>query len=118
VKLAVAEPESEALVAAIHERGPYVTSVVGEIETVRVCRRANVPAGQVEELREGLVVVALDEEVRRLSATAGAPELRTLDAVHLATALSLRTDLEGLFTYDARLAGEARAAGLAVASPS
>lgn len=118
MKLAVEETESEPLVAAIEGRGPYVTSVIGEIETIRVCRRANVPLDQVEELRDGLVVVALDEDVRRLAVAVDLPKLRTLDAIHLATALSLSQDLEALVTYDVRLAGAAGDAGLSVVAPS
>jgi uncharacterized protein len=118
VKLAVEEPESTALVAALAGHGPFVTSIVGEIETVRVCRRANVPLDQVEELRAGLSVVALDEEVRRRASTVGPPLLRTLDAIHLATALSLGDGLEGLVTYDQRLAGAAADAAVHVFSPS
>jgi predicted nucleic acid-binding protein len=118
VKLAVEEAESEALLAAITGRGPYATSVVGEIETVRVCGRANVPPDQVEELRDGLVVVVLDDEVRRLAGSVGPLLLRTLDAIHLATALSLREELDGLVTYDVRLAAAAADAGLPVQAPS
>jgi predicted nucleic acid-binding protein len=44
--------------------------------------------------------------------------LRTLDAIHLATALSLREDLGEFATYDTRLAGAAREAGLAVLAPA
>lgn len=95
-----------------------MTSVVGEIETIRVCGRGSVPPEQVEELRDGLVVVALDDEVRRLAAVVGPPLLRTLDAIHLATALSLREDLDGLVAYDARLARAAAGAGLPVLAPS
>src|SRR5205814_62312 len=118
VKLAVAEPESEALLTALDGRGPYLTSVFGEIETVRACRRAGVPAGQIEEVQNGLVLVALDEEVRRLAGAAAPPALRTLDAVHLATALSLGEDLDGFVTYDGRLADAAGAAGLPVLAPA
>ena len=45
------------------------------------------------------------------------PALRTLDAVHLASALELGADLEAFVTYDARLAAAARGAGLTVVSP-
>ena len=45
------------------------------------------------------------------------PMLRSLDAIHLATALVLREDLEALVTYDERLADAAGAHGLTVASP-
>jgi predicted nucleic acid-binding protein len=118
VKLAVEEVESEALLAALEGRGPYVTSVVGEIETVRACRRVNVPAAQVEELQEGLVILAVDDDVRRLAGAITPPTLRTLDAIHLATALALHDDVDGFVTYDARLARAAGEAGLAVFTPS
>jgi predicted nucleic acid-binding protein len=118
VKLVVEESESSALIGALQGRRPYLTSVVGEIEIVRACRRANVPPGQVDQLQEGLVILALDDEVGRLAAEIGQPTLRTIDAVHLATALSLRDDLDEFVTYDVRLAAAAQDAGLAVVAPS
>jgi uncharacterized protein len=118
VKLAVEEVESPALLAALAGRGPFVTSVVGEIETLRVCRRAQVPQAQVDELRAGLAIVALDDEVRRLAYEVVSPMLRTLDAIHLATAVSLRDDLESLVTYDLRLAQATADAAIAVLSPA
>ena len=118
MKLAVAESESAALLAAITGRGPYATSVVGEIETVRVCRLAQVPLDQVEELRAGLVIIALDGEVRQLAFDVRLPMLRTLDAIHLATAVSLRDHLESLVTYDHRLAQATTDAGIPVLSPA
>ena len=95
-----------------------MTSVVGEIETLRVCRRAHVPSVQVDELRAGLVIVALDDDVRRLASEVCPPMLRTLDAIHLATAMSLREDLDSLVTYDLRLARAAADAAIPVLSPS
>ena len=44
--------------------------------------------------------------------------LRSLDALHLASALDLGDDLEGIATYDPRLANGARHYGLLVATPS
>ena len=118
MKLAVEETESAALLEAIAGHGPYLTSVVGEIETLRACRRAEVPFEQVDELRAGLVVVALDDEVRQLASEVGSPTLRTLDAIHLATALSLGEDLDSLVTYDLRLAQAAADASIPVISPA
>lgn len=104
--------------ATLDRAGPYVTSVVGDIETARACRRASVPSAQLAELRNGLVLVAVDEDVRTLATTAGSPRLRTLDAIHLATALLLREDLDAMITYDVRLAQEVEAAGLPLLSPA
>ncbi len=118
MKLAVEEAESQALLTAIEGQGPYVTSVVGEVETVRACRRASVPGDQIDRLRDALVVIALDDEVRQIAAAVDPPPLRTLDAIHLATALSLGGELDRIVTYDARLAQAAELAGLAVVAPS
>jgi len=104
--------------AAIQGRGPYLTSVLGEIETARACGRANVPAEQVEELRRGLVLVELEEDIRSLACVALPPRLRTLDAIHLATALALREDLEAFVTYDVRLAEAVERAGLPLLAPA
>ena len=57
---------------------------------------------------------AVIERARRLPD----PLLRSLDAVHLATALLIREDVETLLTYDDRLAAAAREHGLVVAAPS
>jgi predicted nucleic acid-binding protein len=45
------------------------------------------------------------------------PELGTLDAIHLATALPLAAELDAFVTYDRQLARAARGAGLRVESP-
>ena len=44
-------------------------------------------------------------------------QLRTVDAIHLATALLIKDELEAVITYDARLAEAARAHDLAVVTP-
>ena len=60
------------------------------------------------------VTTTIFEEARRLDPAV----LRTLDAVHVAAALSLGDDLDGLVTYDDRLAVAAEANGIAVTSPT
>ena len=114
----VAEPESPALAAALAGNGPYLTSTIGEIETTRVCRRAGVPSAQVDRIRSGLVVVPLDAEIALLALSASSPTLRTLDAIHLATAIAVRDEIDAVVTYDDRLADAARSEGLAVLSPA
>lgn len=65
-----------------------------------------------------LALVELDQDVQRAAATLGPPELRTLDAIHLATALSLGDDLGALCAYDTRLMDAARTAGVHVVAPA
>ena len=57
---------------------------------------------------------AILDEATRLAPTG----LRSLDAIHLATALSIRDDLGVLLTYDQRLGDAAAERGLTVASPA
>jgi predicted nucleic acid-binding protein len=117
VKLVVEEAESRALIAAIEGRQPHLTSVVGAIEVERVCKQAGIPRPQADALRANVVVIALDDRVIELAGTIGPAVLRTLDAIHLATALSLADDLQGLVTYDGRLGRAAEQEGLPVLSP-
>ena len=61
-----------------------------------------------------LVVSALFEAAGRLDPSI----LRTLDAIHVAAALGLGDDLEGIVTYDKRLAREAEQNGITVTAPA
>lgn len=63
-----------------------------------------------------MTLIAVDDVVLVRAEQLDPLALRTLDAIHVATALSLEP-LEGLVTYDARLAQAADAAGLAVFAP-
>jgi predicted nucleic acid-binding protein len=75
-------------------------------------------------VRRGQDVLARVELVRvndRVLGTAGSllpSELRTLDAIHLATAQELGSDVARVVTYDERMASAAEALGWPVASPS
>jgi len=65
----------------------------------------------------GLTMVELDASLAIAAGLLSPPTFRTLDAIHLATALVLISDLEAMVTYDRRLAEAATLAGIAVASP-
>jgi predicted nucleic acid-binding protein len=75
-------------------------------------------AATLAETLEGLVIVELDESMASIAATVEPSQLRSLDAIHLASALALGPDLETFVSYDARLADAARAAGLTVVAPA
>lgn len=66
---------------------------------------------------EAVDLLPIDGPVAAGAGTVGPPALRSLDAIHLATALSLGADLEVLITYDERLAEAAGAAGIAAEAP-
>lgn len=118
VKLAVREPESQALRAYLRRRQAYISSALARAEVARALR----PLGPAA-MTSGEAVLARVELVRVSDAvlrSAGAlpPEhLRTLDAIHLATALMLGTDLGRLVTYDLRMRVAARQLGIGVSAP-
>jgi predicted nucleic acid-binding protein len=62
--------------------------------------------------------VELDAEVGHLASAVGPANVRTLDAIHLATGVLLRPDLDAFVTYDDRLAEAARLVGLPVVRPA
>ena len=120
VKLVVAEPESAALREWLTtaERSPVASDLVRS-ELMRAVRRA--APGSVVAAREVLEAVTLLSLPSSTFESAGRLDpamLRSLDAVHLAAALELGDDLEGLVTYDDRLAAAAVAHGIAVVAPT
>jgi predicted nucleic acid-binding protein len=117
VKVPLGEPERAALLVALE---PYVAVSSWLLAVEAVCACARYGQEYADAARAGLrsvSLLALDEPVLTVAQTLGPPLLRTLDALHLATALSLAADLAVLVTYDDRLGDAARAAGLTVVSP-
>lgn len=118
VKLAVKEPESLTLRRYLRRRRPYVASSVARAEVAR----ALLPLGPVAEQRGDEVLarielVKITDTVLRAAGALMPMDLRTLDAIHLATAQLLGTDLGRVVTYDQRMASGARDLGLEVAHP-
>jgi uncharacterized protein len=134
VKLIREEDESLALQAWLDERADevMVTSELARTEVLRVVRRSNhdeqgelVDARRFRsELDEAAAVldavtqVILDRDVVDRAGSLEAPMVRTLDAIHLATALSLQATAIVFVTYDRRLAQLAKTAGFEAVGPS
>jgi predicted nucleic acid-binding protein len=118
VKLVVAEPGSVALRSYVDEGGSRTTSIVSVVEASRAVERVD-PAlvPRVAEVLAMVNVIDLDGEVARLAARIRPPRLRSLDAIHMASAALLGPSLLVFVTYDRRLAHSAGKAGLPVASP-
>lgn len=97
---------------------PVVTSELGRVEVLRAASRIG---GQVLAEARAVVgdvdLVPLDRAVQDVACDLGDPLLRTLDALHLASALLLSDVLTALIAYDHRLVDAAEAAGLIVATP-
>ena len=120
VKLVVEEPESAAFAQMVDERPRVISSIVTAVELPRAARRATdtlLAAERADAIVRELDLLELDIEVVRVAATLAPPALRSLDAIHLATALSLGVALAGIATYDTRLTEAAGLAGVAVLAP-
>ena len=117
VKLVTREPGTTELVQAIRTDPEVVASALARTEVVRAVRRSGGRTARAETVLERIALVHIDEGVLRTASHLAPTGLRTLDAIHLATALSLASDLVALVTYDARLADAAAEAGLEVRSP-
>ena len=119
VKLVAAEPETPAFQS--WRAQPHRGLVAGDLvrtELLRVAHRLT-PA-HVLVAREVLASVRLTRVGERIFEQAGLldpPSLRSLDAIHLASALDLGRDLEGIVTYDRRLAEAAELNTVTVLSP-
>lgn len=118
VKLVLIERETGILRAWADGR-PLASSAVAVTEVLRAVRRTD-PDREPEArlILTALVLLDLSVEVLEHAAAVPPPALRTLDAIHIATALALGDELDALVTYDARMAGAARLAGLRVDAPA
>jgi predicted nucleic acid-binding protein len=119
VKLATRETESQVLVNYLQVRSGLVSSRLGAAEFRRVCRRLHLPHADavVDATLAALTLIDASAALLETAGRLAPPELRTLDAIHLATALSLGPDAVELITYDTRLAAAARKHGLTVRAP-
>lgn len=117
VKLVIEEPESSALTAHIGT-DTLATSRIAVLEVSRATAIAN-PDPEVraatERLLDSCLLVDVDERLLRDAAELASAAVRTLDAVHLASAR--RVDPDEVLVYDRRLSDAARDAGLTVSVP-
>jgi predicted nucleic acid-binding protein len=116
-KLVVAEAESSAL-RALMVRSVNVSSDLARTELVRAVRRSapgRVPLAH--DVLAALDLVALTPEVLDAAGRLEPDALRSLDAVHVAAALTLGDELDGLVTYDDRMAHAATRLGVHVLAP-
>jgi uncharacterized protein len=120
IKLLAEESHSVAFAAFYddHPDAEWVSSSLLRIELTRaVARAAPALLPDARDLLSAFSCVAIDEEVVEAAMSEPDRALRSLDAIHLATARILGPDLDGLVTYDTRLAAAASDAGLVVLSP-
>lgn len=121
LKLLVKEPHSKALASFYddHHSAAWVSSALLRIELIRATGR--VMAGALPEARsllQAFSYLSIDDEVVEGAMNEPDRLLRSLDCIHLASARLLGTELDGLITYDDRLAAAATDAGLVVLAPT
>ncbi len=118
VKLVVPEPESAALRTELARWNSRVSSALVRAELIRASARIGVAARRLaERMLATLDLIAVDDAILDAAGRLRPPELRTLDAVHLASAQALGSALGGVVAYDARLLAGAKAARLPTIVP-
>lgn len=120
LKLLHEEPESTALADWLtgHASSTLLSSELANVEVIRACRRINPDAlPEARALLSGLDLIPLAGAVVAAAGDIGETTLRSLDAIHLASALSIREDLSAFVAYDHRLSDAASAAGLRLLAP-
>jgi uncharacterized protein len=96
-----------------------MSSALLGVEAIRACRRlGDEVADSAEAGLTGIALVPIDDAVLAVARRLDPRELRSLDAIHLATAIVIRGDLGALFSYDDRLTAAAVARGLSVLAPA
>lgn len=121
LKLLFQEAESTVLADWLSARMdvPVVSSELAKIEVRRACRRLD-PAvlPEAQAMLAGMDLVPMTSDLVEQAAEVGEPLLRSLDAIHMASAMGIRSDLSAFVAYDRRLAAAASAAGIPVVLPA
>lgn len=119
VKLVVQERESEALRSYLIHTPILASSDLARVEVPRaVWRYGDAAHQQSRQVLMQLRLLRLDVKVLTVAAGLLPPGLRSLDAIHIASAQAFQSELRALVTYDYRMAEAANSLGLAVEAPS
>ena len=119
VKLVVSEPESEPLRAELASWGRHASSALARTEVVRAAALRGEPARRTAAwLVRTLELLSVTDEILDAATGVEPAALSSLDAIHLASAMSLGDALGVVVTYDRRLADAAQGVGIAVLSPA
>lgn len=121
VKLVQREPESAALRRYLRRRrnDDRVTSALARVEVVRAVLLGGTAA--IAHARRQLARIhqlAVNQEILDRAATVAPSSLRSLDAIHVASAQAFGAELRAVVTYDHRMASVAAETGLLVATPA
>jgi predicted nucleic acid-binding protein len=114
------ETETPALLSALRGYPQRASSALARVEVLRALRRWRASLAdrrRAVEVLSRIALIRIDDRILEAAAGLAPPDLRSLDAIHIATALSVRSDLAALVTYDRRLAAAARSLDLEVVAP-
>jgi hypothetical protein len=120
VKLVAAEEESAALISWLndHPDENLAVSAVGHVELIRAAARTGPEAlARARDVAPTIDTLVLTDTIALAAATIPPTALRTLEAIHLATAHTHRQSLTALCAYDHRLLQAAESHGLPIVSP-
>lgn len=120
VKVVAREPETPQMLDLLRDWPDRASTILARVEVIRALRRLR--AGRdvhhrAEQVLARVGLIGTDDTVLNRAAVIDPPALRSLDAIHLTTALSIGDDLGGIATYDGRLARAAEALGVTVMTP-
>jgi len=119
VKLVIDEPESGALRRFLRRRRPLVSSALARTEVLRaLLLEGEVGIARGRSVLARLDLIRVNDRVLNAAALLLPPDLRSLDAIHLAAAQLLGGDLDQIATYDERMISAAQLLGLTTASPT
>jgi predicted nucleic acid-binding protein len=121
VKLVIREAETPALLSFLGDHPERASSALARVEVYRAFRRARASDAEKRRAADVLARIALiriDDDILQAAAEIEPAQLRSLDAVHLATALLIREEMTALVSYDDRFAAAAKKHGLKVLAPA
>ncbi len=119
VKLAIAEPQSTALRRYLRRRGPLVSSALARTEVLHaLLDEGNEGIDRGRHVLRRIDLIRVNDRVLNAAGTLLPEDLRSLDAIHLATALQLGDDVRQIVTYDDRMATVATGLGFRTAAPA
>ena len=118
MKLFVRESESSALAAFVPRDATLVSSALALVEVTRTVRVAGLEdevEGGLEALLDDVVLIDVDRSILSRAATLANATLRSLEAVHLSTAVMVEPEV--MLAYDKGLGRAALSLGLRVETP-
>ncbi len=118
VKLVLPEDETDALRSALPTWRRRATSRISVVELLRAVRRRDAAAEpEAQRLLAGFTLVAITDRLLVGAVAVPLPELSSVDALHVASAVRIGRSLAAFVSYDGRQLEGAAALGLPTASP-